>query len=267
MKIQRSFAVALLALAAPLAALAGGGLHLVGVEEQTRAEPSAPLVSGRAATLEILIPPGEDLAKLRPRLRQLAGAISAELPAEMTILPSAAIPDNRVARVRLVPPAVGRVTRLGLWLGEFGPVALTVFPAADKREDIAPLAEALDASRLRLAVCGRSAELRDYLRSQSLEFDDLGPDAPDRLPADTVLLGELLAEDWERLSGPRETGRLIAFVDEPALLPGVYSQPDASARRRFAKVTLPLAPLLATDPRARETLHRLLLDFLPAAPR
>ncbi len=149
MKTPRLFAAPLLFLGmlgatAPLRA--GGGLHLVGVEEQTRFEAPAPLLAGQPATLELLIPPQVDPATLRPRVRQLAGALGAPLAVDAVILPSAAIEDTRVIRLRLTPSSVQRVTRLALWLGEFGPVALTVFPAADKREDLPPSPPAVSAS-------------------------------------------------------------------------------------------------------------------------
>ncbi|MEY4488963.1 MAG: hypothetical protein RIQ79_1471 [Verrucomicrobiota bacterium] len=247
----------------PVLVVAGGGLNLLGVEEQSRVESSAPLVAGLPATLQILLPPGTSASDLAPRFLQLAGTIARPLPVEAVILPNET--DARVLRLRLTPPAVKRVTRLQLWLGQVGPVDLVVFPPAEKREDLAPLAEALAASRLRLIVCGPSRELRAYLRGQSLEFEDFGADAPEHLAPDTLLLGELASEDWGRLTrDPRApaTARLLAFMSEPTLLPGVYTQAAVAT-----KVTLPLVPLLSTDPRARETLHQLLLQVLPAAPR
>lgn len=251
-------------LGAPLRA--GGGLHLVGVEEQHRATPAAPLIAGQPATLEILIPPGVAADTLRPHARQFAGAIGAPISLDAEILPSAAIEDTRLIRVRLTPPAVQRVTSLALWLGEFGPVGLTVFPATQPRADLPSLAEALQASRLRLAVCGQGTELRDFLRAHSLDFEDFGTDAPDRLTDDTLLLGALRREDWDRLSGPRAGGHLIGFFPEPALVPGVYTRTDPAARRQLTKVTLPLLSLLPTDPRARETFHQILLQALSPAP-
>ncbi len=248
--------------------MAGGGLNLIGIEEQNRAEPVAPLVSGQPATLQFLPPPDSSASDLIPRFLQLAGSVARPLTVEAVVLPNDA--DPRVLRLRCTPPTVKRVTRLQLWLGQSGPVELLVFPATEKREDLVPLAEALAASRLSLVVCGRSRELRAYLRAQALEFEDLGTDAPDHLAPDTVLLGELGHEDWERLVRDPRTpanARLLAFVSDPVLLPGVYAQPVAPGGVVATKITLPLVPLLPTDPRARETLHLLLLQTLPAAPR
>lgn len=252
----------------PVFSMAGGSLNLIGIEEQSRAEQVAPLVSGKPATLRILPPPGFSESDLKPRFLQLAGTIARPLAMDAELLPNDA--DTRTLRIRLTPPAVKRVTRLQLWLGQSGPVELLVFPAAEKREDLVPLAEALAASRLRLSVCGTSRELRAYLRSQSLEFEDFGADAPEQLASGTVLLGEIGNEDWERLVRDPRTpanARLLAFVSDPALLPGVYTQPITSGGITVTKITLPLLPLLSTDPRARETLHLLLLQTLPAAPR
>jgi hypothetical protein len=267
--LRAHFSILALCVCHPALVAAGGGITLIAIEEQTRAEPVAPLVAGLPATLRILPPPGSSDADLKPKFLQLAGTLARPLPVDAVILPNET--DARVLRVRLTPPAVKRVTRVQLWLGQFGPVDLLVFPAAEKREDLAPLADALAASRLRLAVCGPSLELRAYLRTQSLEFEDLGADAPQHLAPDTLLIGELTNEDWTRLAGdPRTpaTARLLAFVSEPALLAGVYAQPAAVPGGMAAtKVTLPLVPLLPTDPRARETLHQLLLQVLPAASR
>ncbi len=259
-----------LALAFAHPVFAAGGLHLLGVEEQTRAE-SAPaaLVAGQPSTLQILVPADTAPADLAPRFAQLAGAIARPLAVEAELLPHPA--DARVARLRLTPPAVTRVTRLALWLGPHGPQTLVVFPAAGARprEDLAPLADLVSAAQLRILVCGPSVELRAHLRAEKIPFDDQGADPPDRLDADTLLLGHLAAEDWERLSTDRRapaSAHLLAFIDDPALLPGVYVQRDPAGRRHLAKITLPLATLLSTDPRARETFHTLLRQALPPLP-
>lgn len=263
------------AVGAPAGLHAAGGLHLLRVEEQTYAEPSVALVSGEESTLQILAPfaPADSApADATPVFRQLSvsGGLAAPLAVEAAALPSTH--DPRITRLRVRAPAVTRVTRFDLWLGKFGPVALTVFPAERPREDNAPLADTLATSGLRLAVCGAAtdtAELRAHLRAEKIDFDDLGASAPENIPADTLLLGLFRPEDLEHLAA-RPGGPLLAFVDDPALLPGVYSEspPSAapSARRAIIKITLPLAPLLASDPRARETLHRLILQALPPPP-
>lgn len=245
---------------------AAGGLHLLAVEEQVRAEPSPALIAGQAATLEILVPVGTSLENLEPRFMQIAGTIARPLVLEAELLPHP-LADSRIVRVRFTPPAVTRVTRLLFWLGEFGPQPVTIFPAAESREDLVPLAAAFEASRLRLVVCGDSAELRAWLRSRAVEFEDHGADAPERLAADVLLLGSLRAEDWDRLAASRVPGHVLAWMDEPALEPGVYTQRDPVDGRYFAKITLPLFPLLTTDPRAGETLHALLLQALSSERR
>ncbi len=245
--------------------VAGGGLNLIGVEEQARVEPAASLVAGQPATLQILIPSGEPAAALKPRFVQLAGAIARPLEVETTLLPNDV--DARVVRLRLTPPAVVRVTRLQLWLGTFGPLGLIVFPAGEPRLDLAPLAPAFEASRLRVVVSGIAPGLREFLRSQRLEFDDYGTDLPAQLSADTVVIGDVTQDDWDRLTRDTDTrGHLLAFIDAPQLLPGIYLQRDPAGHRYLAKITLPLTTLLETDPRARETLHTLLLQILTPAP-
>lgn len=256
----------LLALVFGAPVFAAGGLHLLGVEEQTRVEPAPALVAGQPVTLEILVPAGATAEELKPRFVQIAGTIARPLAPEAELLPHP-MEDTRIARLRFTPPAVTRVTRLMFWLGEFGPQPITVFPAAERREDLTPLADAFETSRAHLIVCGHSPELRAWLRSQKIDFEDYGSDAPERLSADTLLLGELRAEDWHRLTDARGAGHVLAVMDEPALVPGVYTQRDPAGRRHLAKITLPLFPLLTTDPRAGETLHVLLLQALtPARP-
>lgn len=262
------FRVALVLAFAATAATAAERLHLLGIEERPPAASTVvALVAGESCTLQILVPADASLAGLSPRFVQLAGAIARPLVVEAEVLPGHA--DARVARLRLTPPAVTRVTRLELWLGPHGPQSLVVFPAASAthpRKDLAPLAELVSASGLRILVCGPSAELRAHLRSEKIPFEDQGVDPPDRLAADTLLLGHLGAEDWERFSTDRHapgSAHLLVFIDDPALLPGVYAQQDP-AGRRLAKITLPLAPLLATYPSARETFHTLLRQALPS---
>lgn len=263
MKISRLI-LPLLTLICGAPAFAAGGLHLLGVEEQTRIEPAPALITGQPVTMEILVPVGVNLEDLKPRFVQIAGTIARPLALEAELLPHP-MEDGRIARVRFTPPAVKRVTRFMFWLGEFGPQPFTVFPVAESREDLASLAEAFEASRLDLVVCGGSAELRAWLRSQKLDFEDWGVDAPESLSADTLLLGELRAEDWHRLTDTRGAGHVLAVMDEPALVPGVYIERDPAGRRHLAKITCPLFPLLTTDPRAGETLHALLLQAVPPA--
>ena len=225
-------------------------------------EPAA-LVAGQAVTLELLLPDGHAREPLSPVFRQLsaAGGIAAPLTLDASLAPAAADDDGRLARLRMVPPEVTRVTRLGLWLGESGPLLLTVFPAARPRPDLAPVADALAASRLRLALCGPGRELRAHLRAEGLAFEDLGTEVPDHAPDGALLLATLRPEEWERLAA-RPGGALLAFVEELSPLPGVYARLDGPGQRSLVKVTLPLAARLAGDPRARETFHRLLLQSL-----
>jgi hypothetical protein len=242
--------------------LAADGVTLLSVENQARVEAAPALVAGQPARLHFLLPPQTSLADAVPHLFQLAGSLARPLPAEVVVQPDPS--DSRLVVISLTPPSVTRVTQFVLQVGKLGSQTLVVFPAATRRDDIAPLAEVLETSRLRLMVCGASPELRAYLRGQKLDFEDFGTDAPDRLAADALLVGLLSDEDWRRLAVDPvagtilTSGRLLAFVDDPALVPGVYAQPAPAGRSYLAKVTLPLPALLPSDPRARETLAALL---------
>jgi hypothetical protein len=254
-------------LAAPGASFAAGGLTLLGVRGQAGAEAGPALAAEQAHELCFLLPQAASFAETIPGFFQVAGGLARPMEAGLVVAPDPA--DSRLLRVGITPPAVVRVTRC-LRLGKFGPFPLVVFPAAVVREDLAPLAEGLRTSGLRLAVCGESSELRAYLRGQGLDFTDLGASPPAQLGPGTLLVGQLSSEAWERLVTETSSAgaRLLAFVDDPALMPGVYTQTDPSGLRYLAKITLPLPPLLATDPRARETLHTLLFAALaPVLPR
>ena len=241
--------------------LAEGGLTLLGARGQAAAEAIPALAAGQASELSFLLPPAASWVETVPGFFQVAGGIARPVEAGIVVAPDPA--DPRLLRVRITPPAVARVTQFLLHLGKFGPFPVAVFPSAVVRGDLAPLAESLKISRLRLAVCGESSELRAYLRGQGLDFTDLGTAPPTDLAPDTLLVGLLSGEDWERLASAG--ARLLAFVDDPVLIPGVYAQADPGGRRHLAKITLPLFPRLATDPRARETLHTLLLAALAPA--
>lgn len=266
MKTNTLAAALLLALASALAPAARAGEPaapppptLLGVAGRP-ALPAAPfaLVSGENATLRLLLTARD--AHADPRLFQLADAVARPLDTPVAAEPDPA--DPRALLVRFTAPDVKRPSRLGLRFGDTAPLLFTVLPATP-RPDHASLADALETSRLRLLVCGPSPELRAWLRAEKVPFDDEGADPPELLAADALLLGTMNEENWKRLAAPRPaSGRLLAFVDAPALLPGVYAEPAA----RRAKVTLPLLPALPSDPLARETLRSLLLQALSPSP-
>ena len=228
------------------------------------------LTSGEAVTLRLLLPPSSSsrpLSELSTRLLQTAGRVAIPLRAEVALAPDPA--DPRVTLATFTAPPLRRVTALELQIDALSPIPLLVFPTDATRDDLPSLADALAASRLRLLVCGRSAELRAFLRAQKLDFEDHGADAPDHLPPATLLVGLLAPEDWDRLSAerPENTGPLLAFVADPLGFGGVYASASAPGRPARVKITLPLPPFLPTDPRARDTLHALLLSALaPAQP-
>lgn len=235
-----------------------GEVRVLGIDGQPAETLEYSVVATEPLALRILLPVNFAPAGIHAELYQLAGRIAQPLSCEVSA--NASPDDPRVGIVSLTPPAVERVTRLALRLRDLGAVNLIVYPAAKTRTDLQVLADALKASRLKLAVCGRSPELRAFLKSHALEFEDHGNDAPDSIAPECLLIGVLAVEDWARLSVLPAKGGLLAFVEDGSLLPGVYSQLKA------IKVTLPLLTALPTDPRARETFHQLLLTALTPSP-
>ena len=231
---------------------------VLGIEGRPAPATEHAIVATEPCALRVLLPPNVTTAGLRADLFQIAGQVARPLPGEINIIPSP--DDSRIAIVKLTPPAVERVTRITLRLGDLGTINIIVYPAPKTRSDRPVLADVLATSRLKLAVCGRSAELRAFLKTHAIEFDDLGADAPDTLAPDMLLVGVLSAGDWSRLAASPAKGGLLAFVDDASLLPGVYAHARPAALA--TKVTLPLLPALSTDPRAQETLFTLLLTAL-----
>ena len=231
---------------------------VLGIEGRPESAADHAIVAAEPCALRVLLPANVAAAELRAELFQIAGRVARPLPGEINILPSP--DDSRIAIVKLTPPAVERITRLTLRLRDHGAINLTVYPAPKTRSDRPVLADVLAASRLKLALCGRSAELRAFFKTHALEFEDLGADAPDTLAPDMLLVGVLSAGDWSRLAASPATGGLLAFVEDASLLPGVYAHARPAAPA--TKVTLPLLPALSTDPRAQETLFTLLLSAL-----
>lgn len=261
---MRATLILIAGLLLPAASSSAQALKLVGTPTRTWASPSLPVQSGESVAMEMLLMPGTDMTAVRADIVQVAGTVAAPLDTTVTITPSPR--DERLAVVSFTAPTVTRITRLQLRLTDHTRWPLVVFPPDGKDESHPDLSELFKSTRLQLLVCGRSGELRDYLRAQNLKFEDLGADPPRRLRADEILIGEISkTEDWERLASPDAGGFLIASVDDPSLLPGIHTTRRDSGI--VSKVTLPLFPLLSDNPQARETLFQLLLGALTAADR
>ena len=252
----------LAALALPTASTHAQAVKLVSTPTRTTAHYAFPAQSGETVALEMLLPSDTDLATARADLVQIAGTVAAPLDIPVTIAPSPY--DARLALVSFTAPTVNRITRLHLRFEGLPSWPIVVFPDPKTRTDQPDLADALKTSGLQLLVCAdHNDELRNYLNTLGLRFEDLGPKAPRRLRNDELLLGSLTADDWQRLAAPDAGGHLIALVDDPAKLPGIYVQPRTEGYA--AKVTLTLFPLLADNPQARETLFQLLHAALAPA--
>lgn len=246
-----------------LVARSGAAPLFLGIEGRGSApEPPPAILAGEKIVLRLLLPPPEIVGAPQIRLLQTGGK-SIEIPLPSSVTLDADPADPRVTLARFTAPALERIASLTLDFGPLGVLPLEVFPVPSPRTDPPVLAEAFTARGLRLLVAGRSTLLRHYLRGEKLEFEDLGPESPDRLDADSLLLAELSPAAWRDLSAETVPAgaRLLAFVSDPALLPGVYAE---SAARR-TKITLPLLARLSDDPRARHTLHTVLLQTLTSA--
>lgn len=251
----------LAALALPTASIHAQALKLVGMPERIWQSPSPPVHPGENVALEMLLMPGTDMTTVRAHLVQIAGTIAAPLDIPVTVESSPH--DERLALVRFTAPKVTRITELDLRLSDQTRWPIFIVPSLNKNEDQPDLVEALKTSRLQLILCGPSVELRDYLKSRSLPFEDLGSKAPRRLRDDEVLIGDVTPDDWTRLTAPDTTGRLIVTVGDPAILPGVHTTIRASGP--VCKITLPFFLLLPDNPQAANTLDRLLHTALTPA--
>ncbi len=241
-------------------------IRVIDVDDRVADRPLPPaLVAGAPAVLSLLVPPGHLVAPAATgRLYQLGGTVALPLPTDVELGPDPA--DPRLLLARFTPPAVDRVTQFALRIGDSPALVLVVHPAGLDRPDLPSLAEAFAARRMRLAVCGAAPVLRQWLSSRGLVFEDLGEEAADHVPADTLLVAAIAPEDWLRLADPREAspgGVLLAFVSDPSRLPGLYPGPaGAGAETRAWKITLPLLPDLNHDPRASDAFHRLIHQAL-----
>lgn len=262
-----AFALVLTSLGTVQATPAHRVLELANPEQNAQPVPAPPqppapaLFAGQSSTLRILPAPSpltDSTLSPTAQLFQLGGALSAPLDTVISVTSDPA--DPRLLLVQFTAPPASRPTRFALRIGDAPPIPLHVYPAT--RDDLPSLVDALASSRLTLAVSGPSPELRAWLRTEHLDYEDLGADTPDRIPADTLLLATLTDADWTRLTTRSPDGRLLACIENPPTsIPGVYS--DSLGLR--AKITFPLISLLPSDPRARETFHTLLLQALPPA--
>jgi hypothetical protein len=241
-----------------------GLLALVSSLAQARAqhrvlEPaSAPalitFVAGEPARLRLL-PAVDATLPSRIRLWQVAGTLAIPLELPVTIVADAA--DARLWCVEFIPPPAQRAFRLALQFDESTPLILNILPA--RRDELASLAAAHKLGGRRLEVAGDSAELRAWLKTEGINYTDLGRSPRFSPAANTIGLYVLSETAWaEAAFPPHATGCVLGFVDSADSLPGVY--PDPTGLRW--KVTLPLLPRLGSDPLARETLHHLLLPLL-----
>lgn len=228
------------------------------------------VVGGKEASLALAIeaPLGTKL-DLIADLLQLAHSIAAPLQKDLPLATALAFEDRtrQVVHVSIPVPEVKHVTRMlvrfrtqvagaGEWKAA-GQTRLAVYPADHLRE-FKELLSAQEKERgIRLAVFGEHGGVRDFLRAERIDFEDLGAEFPADLSASFVYLGSANTGK-QPVRIPTETkARMVLFDLASDLLPGVYRGP-----RRTAYVTLPLLDHLTTDPKNQATFARIVSELL-----
>jgi hypothetical protein len=257
------------------ASAAGEGSEIITLGAQGWREQPARLsvASGGTLTLDVLIPTSLDRASVLVELWQTSGNIMLPLGKALPMdgLLATAIPDaNGVTTLRVAFPKLERRARvLVKFISKDAPntalgvVLVTVYPPIDW----APLARKVKKDDLRLVVFGKdTVGLREFFEARHIPFSDNGDNMPERLGRDTVAVGELSPKDWaerkDRITP--EGGRLIVFVADAEVLPGVYS--TAVDEGTVTKVTIPLLANLAKDPRNEAHFLQLIEQHLQPAP-
>jgi len=168
---------------------------------------------------------------------------------------------------KLSLPAVRNVTSLevrfaaqvdpaGDWRAA-GSARFVVYPAGLDAQLKALVIAAQAQGSGKIAVFGKSSDLRSALQSVSIPFEDIGESLPDELDLSVVYLGQCSQRDSDTLGlRVRSRGRVIAFVSDSTQLPGVYWNPLSAGY--LARVTM---PLLLDFPRSPQRLAALLELF------
>lgn len=222
---------------------------------------SAPMAyhvfGGRPARVDCAIQaPAGGTVDVEADLFQQGGGLAAPLEQKIAVARGVKPqPDRPLVSWTLPIPAVKRETQMVARLrvrppgGEWTPAGgfkLTVYPPGFAGENLAAVAK-----ERRLRVFGPGT-LREFLRGQGIEFEDLGPDLSAVEPdPECVDLGQAPAErlgEWlEGHTGWR--GTLVVYCPDAPLLPGVYV--TAGRGSRLAKLVFPEN---LAEPRAQKTL-------------
>ncbi len=122
---------------------------------------------------------------------------------------------------------------------------------------VAPLKRA----GMTLGVFGGNEALRSFFKEKEVPFKEMGRELPSPSSGEMILIGDetdVRFKEWLRRLPTDAQVRLIAFVPDPTVLPGVYRQ--TSGRLGVTKVTLPILQNLADDPLLQTSLVRLIIE-------
>lgn len=247
-------------------------VRILGVGDGAETPPPAFHVWGGQAlelSLEIVATDPAPHLNVRASLHQITSAISAPLASELPVAQELTF-DRSLARFekwKVTPPSVRHVTtvqlRFDVQAGEGNPwqpagsARLVIYPADLTEQWKKAVAEAESRESGRLAVFGDSVRIKTALRRCGVDFEDLGDTLPSQLDRSLLYLGECTPSDLVELrSREKLPPRLILFVDDPELLPGVYWSDHGAGF--LAKVTLPIWQDFARSPQRQSAFFNLL---------
>jgi len=259
------------------AALAAGALHaqttvrVVRLAESPDARPVFHVWGGRPLelALEVTAADPSHHVSVRADVYQLAGAIAAPLSQKLPVAQELSF-ERSLARFenwKLPLPAVRHATSFELRFaaqadaaGDWRPAGsarLVVYPS-DLGEQLKEMVTSAQTSGSgRLAVFGKSPDLKAALQSVEIPFEEVGEAPPDELDASLVYLGQSSQSDIEAITAhARSRGRMVIFADDARQLPGVYWTDYNGGF--VAKVTMPLLADFAHSPQRQSALLDLL---------
>lgn len=258
-----------LGVAGAAAALRSEEIVVLGAK-QAGAGSSLAAMSGSTLEMRLLASVSLKAAGLMFELWQVTDSVALPLQKGRSLAEAPTTEDMPgVITVRLELPEVKRKTQVAVrfYSGqkpseEIGGARVWVYPPVNW----GPVARSLKESGTRLGVFGRGEELRAFLKRRGLEFSDLSDGVPVKAEPGVLAVGAVPYGVWletkPRLAGVG--GRLVVFAEDAPGLPGVYT--TASGTGAVTQVTLPVAGMLAGDPRAEDTFLQIIEQQLHSAP-
>lgn len=252
---------------AAVSSVAAREVLLLGAAESRASAPRHAVAAGGTLVLDVLIPASIDRDQIEVGLWQISGALT--LPLGKPVALEGRADAHGITPVKVEFPQLERKSRV---LVKFtakddartvlGLVQVQVYPA----RDWAPLARKLKKDGWVPAVFGKDEALREFFKARDIEYSDSGDAPPEVLAAGTLAIGLLSAKDWAAHKGRLGAGggRLIVFVADAELPPGIYTQ--AAGEGAVTQVTMPVLDKLGADPRAEDLLFQLIEQHIHSAP-